>query len=217
MQAAAEVIEMLIFDLDGTLIDSNRVWEDVDNEFLSRRGLAPTQEYTEFVVHSIFPVAAQFTKDLFGLDETPQEIMDEWMALARDAYSFHVPLKPGVMEYLEKCRSEGQKMALFSASMPELGRAAVERLGISQYFTALIFASELGIEKRFPDSFKKALEILGESAGDCTMFDDSPRNCASAKAAGLTAVGVYDPLFDDVQEELKANSHQHIHSFEELL
>ena len=77
---------MILFDFDGTLVDSNGVWEEVDNTFLARRGLTPTQEYSEMVGHSIFPLAAQFTIDYYHLDTTPQAIMDEWTQLGREAY-----------------------------------------------------------------------------------------------------------------------------------
>ena len=65
---------MIIFDLDGTLIDSNHVWIDVDVQFLSRRGKQITPEYTEFVAHAIFPTAARFTKDYYQLDDSLEEI-----------------------------------------------------------------------------------------------------------------------------------------------
>ena len=75
---------MDLFDFDGTLVDSNGVWVDVDNGFLARRGLTPTREYSDAVGHSIFPIAAQYTKDYYHLDMSPEEIMAEWLDMARD-------------------------------------------------------------------------------------------------------------------------------------
>ena len=89
---------MDLFDFDGTLVDSNGVWVDVDNGFLARRGLTPTREYSDAVGHSIFPIAAQYTKDYYHLDMSPEEIMAEWLDMARDAYAHQVPLKPGAGE-----------------------------------------------------------------------------------------------------------------------
>ena len=63
---------MYLFDFDGTLVDSNGVWVEIDNGFLARRGLTPTREYSDTVGHSIFPIAAQFTKDYYHLDMTPR-------------------------------------------------------------------------------------------------------------------------------------------------
>ena len=116
---------MIFFDLDGTLLDSNGVWLNVDNEFLGRRGLKPTQEYVFAVGHSIFPVAAQYTKDYYHLEDSPQSIMDEWRALAFDSYSHTIPLKPGAQELLALLQLQGHRMTLLTASHPDLCHAAV--------------------------------------------------------------------------------------------
>lgn len=208
---------MILFDLDGTLIDSNGVWADVDRIFLERRGKVSTDEYAEFVSHSIFPIAAEFTKEYYGLDESPEEIMAEWHALARDAYAHQVPLKPGVREYLDRCLESGERMALFTASVPELARLAVTRLGLDRYFYSMIFAQELGMEKSTPGAFLIAIDQLGGEPESCTVFEDSPRNCSAALIAGFTVVGVYDPYYAHVQQEVMENSSWYITSFEELL
>ena len=95
---------MYLFDLDGTLIDSNGIWAEVDRTFLARRGYPYTKEYYEGVAHTIFPLAAVFTKEYCHLSESTDEIMAEWMELAKDNYA-HVALKPHVREYLEKLRA----------------------------------------------------------------------------------------------------------------
>ena len=109
---------MYLFDLDGTLTDSNGLWAQVDLEFLSRRGLRVTREYEDVVGRSIFPVAARFTRDYYRLPDSPEAIMAEWEALAARRYREQVPLKPGALALLEQCRREGRDMALFTASCP---------------------------------------------------------------------------------------------------
>lgn len=86
---------MFLFDMDGTLINSNGVWKDVDREFLARRGMEYSRAYYEGVAHTIFPLAAKFTKEFCNLEESCEEIMAEWMELAKDAYA-NVTVKPGV-------------------------------------------------------------------------------------------------------------------------
>ena len=119
---------MLIFDLDGTLIDSNGVWVEVDKTFLARRGAPYTKEYYEGVAHTILQNCAIFTKEYLGLNESCEEIIDEWMELAAGQYH-HVPLKPGVREYLDRCKKAGHRMAVFTACVPEHCQAAMERPG----------------------------------------------------------------------------------------
>ena len=99
---------MYLFDFDGTLVDSNGVWVEIDNGFLARRGLTPTREYSDTVGHSIFPIAAQFTKDYYCLDMTPEAIMAEWLDMARDAYARQVPMKPGAEAFLARCAAAGE-------------------------------------------------------------------------------------------------------------
>ena len=122
---------MLFFDLDGTLLDSNGVWLDIDVEFLGRQGISPVPaDYTDYVAHHSAPDAARYTKERFGLPHSPQEILDAWMELAREAYAHTLPLKPGAKEFLLRCHQAGERMAVLTSCMPPLCQAALERHGL---------------------------------------------------------------------------------------
>ena len=190
---------MYIFDLDGTITDTNGIWQDVDLEFLARRGLTHTQEYQRVVERSIFPLAAQFTKEYYHLPESPQDIMSEWDAMAGLHYRELARLKPGAEDYLRQCR------------------AVLDRFQLTDLFGHIVFAEEIGLEKRDPQCFVALGRLLGVPLGDCVLFDDSPDNCATAQKAGMTAVGVYDGYYAGRQEELKAACSRYILSFQELV
>lgn len=207
---------MICFDLDGTLIESNGIWEDIDHQFLGRHGLVPTEAYNHVVGHSIFPIAAEYTRTYYGLDMTAQAIMDEWLDLARDEYA-QVPLKPGIPAFLDQCRAIGAPMSLITACVPELCRVALERHGLSGYFEDVIFAQELGREKRDPEVYRIAARRLGVDPADCTLYEDAPANCAAAKEAGMAVVGVYDYFYAKYEPEMRATCDQYIRSFTELL
>lgn len=208
---------MKLFDLDGTLIDSNRVWRDVDDRFLSAHGLEATEEYLITVGHSIFPIAAQYTKEYYHMDMSPQEIMDEWLSLAKDAYEHHIPLKPGAGEYLRQEAGKGEHLALVSACVPELGYAVLNRHGLTSLFHHIVFAQELGLEKRDPRFFQQVLDILGVSACECTIYDDAPDNCISANHIGMSVIGVLDPLFANDEERIRQVCKYCIADFTELI
>ena len=212
-----EVLSVKLFDFDGTLVDSNGVWVEVDNTFLERRGLKATREYSETVGHSIFPIAAQFTKEYYHLDESPETIMAEWTGLGREAYAHQVPLKPGAVEYLDKCRQAGERMVLLTACVPEFCQAAMERLGLTDYFERVIYVQELGVEKRDPRAFALTLERLGVRAMDCTLYEDSPGACRAARDTGIAVVGVYDPFYAMYEAEMRQLCRRYIRSFTELL
>jgi HAD superfamily hydrolase (TIGR01509 family) len=212
-----EVLSLKLFDLDGTLIDSNGVWIQVDLDFLAQRGLEPTQEYTDFVSHSIFPIASEFTRTYYKLPETVEEIMESWMVMAREAYHHHVPLKLGVREYLTQCAATGEPMAIVTACVPELCLSALKRHGIDHFFSQIIFAQELGLEKRDPEVFRAASRILDVAPGECILFEDSPEGCKSAKSVGMTVVGVYDHYYESAEAEQRSVCDHYIHSFTELV
>ena len=208
---------MLIFDLDGTLIDSNGVWVEVDKTFLERRGAPYTREYYEGVAHTILSNCAIFTKEYLHLEESCEEIIAEWMELAADKYGTQVPLKPHVKEYLDKCRDAGHRMAVFTACVPEHCRAAMARHGLEPYFERVIYAQELGVDKKSPAIFRKVAESLGVRPRDCVLFDDSLSACKAAKAAGMTVVGVHDGWFSDTSVDMREVCDQYIRDFGELL
>lgn len=208
---------MIFFDLDGTLIDSNGVWLQVDHTFLGRRGLEVTPEYTYTVGHSIFPVAAQFTKDYYHLEDSPEDIMAEWRGLAYDAYAHTIPLKPGARELLNRLRGQGADMALLTAGLPELARAAVARHGLEVYFRGLFFAQDVGLEKRDPEVYRIAAERFGVSPDSCILLEDAPHNCAAARQAGFRVIGVYDDFYEKQWNAVRENSDRAINNLEALL
>ena len=207
---------MYFFDLDGTLIDSNGVWKEVDRQFLARRGMPYTHEYYEGVAHTALPMAAVFTKEYCRLEESCEEIVAEWMEMSRDLYST-VPLKDGVREYLEQCRAAGIPMAVITSSVPEHCYTALKKLDLEKYFENVTFAQQAGLHKKFPDVWLQAAEKNGVRPEDCTVFDDSLAACQGARLAKMRVVGVHDKFFNGSEREMRAFCDVYIESFEELL
>ena len=99
-----------IFDLDGTLLDSMRVWEDIDVAFLKKRGLEVPPDYQEAITPLGFLEAARYTIRRFGFPETPEELIQEWHQMAVDAYTYEVELKDGAAEYLRYLKEKGIRL-----------------------------------------------------------------------------------------------------------
>ena len=208
---------MQIFDMDGTLIDSNGIWKDVDTAFLAKRGLSYTKEFYEGVAHTIFPLAAKFTKEFCRLPESEEAIMAEWMDMAGDLYGTSVPVKPGVRAYLDKLRAAGERLIVVTSAVPVHCRTALTHLGLMPYFERIIFAHDLQLEKKDPQLWCLTAELMGVAPEDCTLYDDSVEACRGASAAGMRAVGVYDPYFAGTEPEMQAVCDRYIRSFEELI
>ena len=163
-----------IFDLDGTLLDSMGVWEDIDRAFLGRRGIPVPPDYMDKVAALSFPAAAVYTIERFALPETPETLMEEWSSMARDAYAHRV------------------KLAVATASSEELFIPALKRSGVYHLFDAFTTLKEVARGKGFPDIYLRAAEKLGLEPGVCAVFEDLAAGIAGAKAGGFWAVGVYD-------------------------
>lgn len=176
---------MYFFDLDGTLLDSNGVWLDLDMEFLGSHGIDPVPpEYTDYVTRHSFPDAAVYTRDYFHIPLTPDEIMTVWRTMARAAYAGQLELKPGARDFLERAKAAGAATALVTSCMPDLCQSALESHGLTNLLDRVFTTAELGLEKHDPALFQTVAERCGQQPGDCLLFEDSPANCAAARAAG---------------------------------
>lgn len=208
---------MLLFDLDGTLVDSSGIWLQIDLDFTARRGLPHTKEYHDFVAHTTAPTAARFTKEYYSLSESPEEIMQEWSDQALYEYSHNILPKPYVHTYLEQCRTAGEEMVILTSSAPELCRATLAKNALEPYFSHLFFAQEFGLEKRDPELFRAVARQLHTDPKACLLYDDSPVACRGAKEAGLQVIGVYDRIFSDHEAEMRSFCDSYIRDFSELL
>lgn len=207
---------MLIFDLDGTLIDSNGLWHDVDVAFLARRGMPYTEAYYQGVAHTVLREAAIFTKRYCGIDDPCEEIIAEWMELAKDAYS-HVKEKPFIRSFLQVCKDRSEKCCIVTSCVKEHCESALASLGLDTYFSFVIYAAETGLNKNEPEIWRLAAETSGVLPEACTVFDDSWRALRAAGSAGMQTVGVYDAFGARELSQLIANSDRFIRSFAELL
>lgn len=196
---------MYFFDLDGTLLDSNGIWLDIDIEFLGLHGISPVpEEYTEYVTHHTFQEAAEYTRRCFSLPLTPEEIVAVWHTMARDAYANTLPLKEGARDFLERANRAGIRCALLTSCMPSLCEAALRHHSLEPLLERVLTTTSLGADKRTPELFRRAAAACGEEPGNCVLFDDSPVYCAAAKEAGWQIYGVEDPIFEDRREEMAA-------------
>ena len=196
---------MYFFDLDGTLLDSNGLWQEIDRVFLGRYGVDPVPpDYTEFVTHHGFPESAAYTRKRYALPLTEEEIMAVWLRMARDAYSGRLPLKPGARDFLGRAAKAGIPCAVATSCLPELCTAALRGHGLTGFFRQVFCTAQVGFDKRDPEYFSAVARACGLSGPDCTLFEDSPVNCAAAKAAGWRVLGVADPMFADRVGELRA-------------
>ena len=190
MRKTINNIRVAIFDLDGTLLDSTHVWEDIDDKFLSKRGYMPTIEYHRGIAALSNREVANFTIEYYGLTDTPDELMAEWFDMAIDAYSHTVELLPHAGEYIRTVAASGVEIYAVTSLSRELAEPCLKRHGLLELFREVIVSDDCGLSKSSPDIFTYAAKRAGVSSSECVVFDDVAAAIRSAKAAGMITVAV---------------------------
>jgi len=180
-----------LFDLDGTIFESMDIWGQVDIAFCKKHNLTHEVNYADVVLSMYFEEAAAYTKTRFNLSQTPDEIVEEWLSMAAEAYE-KVQLKPGAKEYLMILATKGHKLAVATSLPTQLLEPTLKRHGIYDIFDAICTAKEVGCGKSKPDIFILAANKLGVKPEDCLLFDDLFAAVKSAKSIGMKVCAVYD-------------------------
>jgi len=209
-------IDCAIFDLDGTLLDSMGMWRDIDIAFFARDNMELPDDYLKFVSVMSLPEAADYTIERFNMSYTPEEVLDFWNTAAQQKYDHEVPLKDGAAEYLNHLKENGVKIALATASMPHFFEPALRRLGVWELFDYAVCARLVGLTKGTPEIYLHCAEKLGVPAENCAVFEDVLEGIKGAKAAGMTAIGMFDARAENPQE-IERLSDKYIHSFSEMM
>lgn len=207
----------MIFDLDGTLIDSMPIWKNVGKDFLRKYGFEIPADLDEQIKRQTLPETALSFKEAFDIPKTVDEIVLEIISMVAEEYKNTVPLKPFVKEYLEKQRQQGTKMCILTASEPSYILAAMERLDILQYFEFIATCTEMGLTKKDFAVFEKTMERLGGNKQNTLVFEDALYAIRSAKKGGFYTVAVAESTRPNDFEEIKTLADKYIESYQELL
>ena len=193
-------IKGAIFDLDGTILDSLWIWADIDERFLSKRGIAVPPDYMEAVCAMEYRQTAEYTIARFNLKDAPEDLMREWDEMAVSAYQTELELKPGVKECLSDLKRKNIKLAVATSATPEMCLPALKRNGVMDMFDAIVTTQAVGKGKAHPDVYLAAAKRLGVAVGECAVFEDAILAIKTAKNSGFYTVGVYDSFSRDENE-----------------
>lgn len=210
-------IQGAIFDLDGTLLDSMNIWDNVDRIFFERRGMEVPEDYVLAIAPLGFALAASYTINRFQLKEKEEDIIAEWYQLAREAYAKQVKLKPYAKEYLEKLKRQGVCLAAATASDASLFEPCLIHNEIFSYFDIIVTVRDVKRGKGFPDIYELAAKKMNLLAKDCVVFEDILKGIEGAKAGGFLAVGVEDAHSNFEKEEIQSRADIYIKTWGELI
>ena len=208
----------VIFDLDGTLVDSMWMWKTIDIEFLGRFGYACPPDLQKRIEGMSFTETAEYFQSHFDLGNlTTEEIKAVWVEMSIDKYRNEVPLKPGVGSFLAYVKSLGIPMGIATSNGREMVDAVLEALKIGSYFENVTTACEVAMGKPAPDIYLKVAKHLQADPKACLVFEDVPAGILAGKAAGMTVIAVEDDFSKDMKAEKEALADYMIQDYRELL
>ena len=209
-------IEGAVFDLDGTLLDSSWVWEKVDEKFLGDRGFQVPDDYVDEISPLGAERAAVYTIERFGLNEDKNDIVREWIEMAKKEYATEVVCKPYAKEFLEELHKLNIKMAVATSSDRELFMKTLEREGILKYFQKIVTVDEVERGKGYPDIYEEAARRIKVNPHKCLVFEDILAGVTGASLGEFNVVAVFDEKSKHNWEKIKSISKYSINDYKEL-
>ena len=196
-------IEAIIFDVDGTLIDSMWIWTDIDELFLEKYNLEKPEGFHEGMEGMSYSETAQYFLDLFpSLPHTREELEQEWYDMAYEIYTTQMELKKGAYEFIKTMHEKGIKLGIATSNNRELAEGTLRNNKVFEYMGSIWTSCEAGAGKPNPAVYLNVAKDLGVEPKNCLVFEDVSNGILAGKNAGMKVCAV-DDEFSRNQEEKK--------------
>ncbi len=210
-------IDAVIFDLDGTLVDSMWMWKSIDIEYLARFGIDLPQDLQGSIEGMSFSETAVYFRERFQLSDSVEQIKQDWNEMAWEKYQNEVPVKDGVTEFLRYLKKAGIPAGIATSNSRELAELIVKKHNMEAYFTSIRTSCEVAKGKPSPDIYLLVAEDLGVEPGRCLVFEDVLQGVMAGKNAGMKVCAVYDEYSSKDKEVKIKLADYYVHSITEVL
>lgn len=184
--------DAVIFDLDGTLIDSMWMWHDIDINYLAKFDIPFPDDLQSSINGLSFTETAIYFKKRFNIPDEIDTIKDDWNNMAYDIYTSKVTLKEGILDFLSYLKAHNKKIGIGTANSTELTHACLKSLDIIDYFDVIVTGCDVTKGKPNPDIYLSNSSKLNISPDRCLVFEDIMVGIMAAKNAGMQVCLVYD-------------------------
>jgi len=210
-------IDAVLFDLDGSLVDSMWVWKAIDVEYLGRFGIPLPEGLQSKIQGMSFTETAMYFKEHFPIPDSLEQIKEDWNRMAWDKYMYEVPLKSGIPEFLNACRDNGIRLGIATSNSRQLVENIAGVHKLRDYFTCIITGSDVLRGKPSPDIYLAVAEQLGVSPERCLVFEDVVQGIQAGKNAGMRVCAVEDAYSAQEREAKRALADYYIEDYRELV
>jgi HAD superfamily hydrolase (TIGR01509 family) len=188
------VIAAVVFDLDGVILQTEEVWDEVRGRYVVEQGGRYDEEAQRAMMGMSAPEWSRYLADELGVPGTPEETSADVVRLMEASYREKLPLIPGAREAVERLAMRWP-LGLASSSNRPLIDAALELSGLDRFFRVTVSSEEVQRGKPAPDVYLEAARRLGVAADDCAAVEDSHSGIRSAKSAGMRVIAIPNPSF----------------------
>ena len=196
-------IEAVIFDIDGTLIDSMWIWENIDELFLKKYNLEEPEGFHEGMEGKSYSETAQYFLDLFpSLPHTREELEQEWYDMAYEIYTTQMELKKGAYEFIKGLHENGIKLGIATSNNRQLAEGTLANNQVLEFIDSIWTSCEAGAGKPNPAVYLNVAKDLGVAPETCLVFEDVSNGILAGKNAGMKVCAV-DDRFSRPQEAKK--------------
>ena len=199
-------MKAIIFDMDGTLVDSlmlwDVIWDTISRKYCGGKPFLPKPADEKAVRTLPLKTGMTLLQERYQLAPSAQDLCETVNHCFVNFYSNEVTLKRGVREFLHECKNRGIKMCVASASAADLVEIALTHCGVREYFDNVFSCDASGKGKEFPDIFMLARDALGEATEDTWVAEDSVVALTTAAGTGMPTMGIYD-RFNPDQESIR--------------
>jgi HAD superfamily hydrolase (TIGR01509 family) len=195
------VIAAVVFDLDGVLVDSEQLWDEVRKRYTERSGGTYSSGAARDMMGMSAPEWSRYMSVVLGVTGTPEQIAAAVLAEMLERYGEAPPLIPGAVDAVHRV-GERRLLAIASSSNPELIEVVLRVSGLAAVIRVAVSSQEVARGKPEPDVYLEAARRLGVEAARCAAVEDSHNGIRAAKAAGMAVVAVPNPHFPPGGETL---------------
>lgn len=206
----------LLFDFDGTLVDSMPVWGGAHINMLEEYGIPCPDGFVKTITPLGNKRASEYTISL-GVPLTLEQYLSKHHVILDYEYGQRILLKNNVKEVLTALKSKGHSLNVLTASPHKYLDPCLKRCKVYSLFDNVWSIDDFGLTKDNVKIYEKAAARLGASLSECVFFDDNETAIKTAKKAGMFTVGVYDPTSKDAESEIRANCDKYVYDFIELI
>jgi len=207
-------VRAVVFDLDGVVVDSEQVWDEVREQLARERGGRWHERAQADMMGMSSTEWSRYMHDVIGLDDSPEQINGEVVRRLLERYRESLPLLPGAVEAVERL-AEAWPLGVASSSNREVIDAVLDEAGLAGFFRATVSSEEVERGKPAPDVYLEAARRLGVEPNTCAAVEDSRNGIHSARAAGMRVIAIPNPHYPP-SDDVLAEADVVLHSLDEL-